>query len=46
MSNNKDFLIYLKDFLKKKDREELKKKLKENYYDGRLNNEHTKYNGR
>lgn len=44
--SNKDFLIYLKDFLKKKDREELKKKLKENYYDRRLNNEHSKYNGR
>lgn len=44
--SNKDFLIYLKDFLKKKDRAELKKKLKENYYDRRLNNEHTKYNGR
>ena len=32
MSSNSDFLIYLKDFIARKDREELKKKLKNNYY--------------
>ena len=32
MSSNSDFLIYLKDFIARKDREELKRKLKNNYY--------------
>lgn len=32
MSNNSDFLIYLKDFIARRDRQELKKKLKNNYY--------------
>ena len=35
--NNKDFLEYIRQRVAREKRKDLKKKLKENYYDNRLN---------
>lgn len=35
--SNKEYLEWLKKYIKKHERQEFKKKLKENYYDNRLN---------